>query len=116
MSDVHLTLGKDIELILHEPTQMRPEHRILAFTSALVQEVGDKKHLLATKSQGNIVITAGELIYRVYYQFRVQRAMNALDAYSNAIAHIRSNPHLYDSRLAEKAIQLLRILYRGELD
>ncbi|NET45491.1 hypothetical protein [Okeania sp. SIO2B3] len=102
-----IDLGNGAELTIDEPNSLSSSERPLLVTSAIVQAISDSASLTPSTRSGFLPITIGYEVFRIYYQFRVRRVMNALTVYSEAINHIQKNPHLYDRRLATKAIQVL---------
>lgn len=108
MSTRTINLGNDAELIIEEPSSLSSSERPLLLTSAIMQALSGSTSLSPSTQSGYLPITIGSTVYQIYYQLRVKRVMNALSAYSEAISHIQQNPHLYDRRLASKAVEVLR--------
>lgn len=115
MSTRTINLGDDAELIIDEPSSLSSNERPLLVTSAIVQALSGSTSLSPSTKSGYLPITIGSTVYQIYYQLRVKRVMNALSAYSEVISHIKQNPHLYDRRLALKAIEVLRECYKEYL-
>lgn len=103
-----INLGNDAELIIEEPSSLSSSERPLLLTSVIVQALSGSTSLNQSTQSGYLPITIGSTVYQIYYQLRVKRVMNALSAYSEAISHIQQNSHLYDRRLAHKAVEVLR--------
>jgi len=103
-----ISLGSGAELIIDEPNSLSPSERPLLITSAIVEALSNSGSLTPSTRSGFLPITIGYKVYSIYYQLKVRRITNVLTAYSEAINHIQHNPHLYDRRLATKAIQVLR--------
>lgn len=110
-----IKLGNDAELIIDEPSSASSGERAIMLTSAIAQTFSNSTSLSPSTRTGSLPITIGSTVFRVYYEFRVKRVINALTAYSEAIIHIEQNPHLYDLRLANKALEVLRDCYRERL-
>lgn len=110
-----VNLGTDIELVIEEPNGLSSLNRALVVTSACVQEFGDGGLVFPSQRDGIFPITIAGRVYSIYYRIRVKRVINALTVYSETIKHIQNNPHLYDSRLATKAIEVLRSCFRDSL-
>jgi hypothetical protein len=110
-----IDLGADVELVIEEPDGLSSADRALAVTSACVREFGDGGLVFPCQRSGSFPVTIAGRIYSIYYQVRVKRVINALTVYSETIKHIQNNPHLYDSRLATKAIDVLRECFRSNL-
>lgn len=110
-----INLGNDAELIIDEPSSLSSSERPLLLTSTIIQAFLGLTSLSQSTQSGYLPITIGSTVYRIYYQLRVKRVMNALSAYSEVISHIQQNPHLYDSRLASKAVEVLRECCREHL-
>lgn len=108
MSRKTINLGNDVELTLDEPNELSYIDRPLLVTSAIVEAFSATTTLSRGTRTGFFPLKIGAKIYQVYYQIRVNRIINALTAYSEAINHIEKNPHLYDRRLARQAIAVLR--------
>jgi hypothetical protein len=108
MSTRTINLGNDVELIIDEPSSLSSSERPLLLTSAIVQALSGSTSLSPSIHSGYLPISIGSTVYRIYYQLRVKRAMNALSAYSEAIIYIQQNPHLYDRRLTLKAVEVLQ--------
>jgi hypothetical protein len=108
MSTRTINLGNDAELIIEEPSSLSSSERPLLLTSAIVQALSGSTSLSPSTHSGYLPISIGSTVYQIYYQLRVKRVMNALSAYSEAISHIQQNPHLYEHRLAHKAVEVLR--------
>lgn len=108
MSTRTINLGDDAELIIDEPSSLSSNERPLLVTSAIVQALSGSTSLSPSTQSGYLPITIASTVYQIYYQLRVKRVMNALSAYSEAISHIQQHPHLYDRRLALKAVEVLR--------
>ena len=115
MSTRTINLGNDADLIIDEPSSLSSSERPLLVTSAIVQALSGSTSLSPSTQSGYLPITIGSTVYQIYYQLRVKRVMNALSAYSEAIIHIQQNPHLYDWRLAHKAVEVLRECCRERL-
>ncbi len=111
METITIKLGQNVELIIDEPSTVSCNERPLLLTSAIVHTLSDVTNLNPSLKAGFFPLTIGSTVYRIYYQLRVKRLTNALALYSDVISHIQDNPHLYDQRLASKAIQVLRECY-----
>lgn len=116
MTQAKISLSEDIELIIDEPDSVSSYERPLIVTSAIVQEFSSSLSINPSIRTGYLPITIGSRIYSIYYELRTRRVINALTAYSHAILHIRQNPHLYDRRLASKAIEVLIECYKENLN
>ncbi|MFB2972613.1 hypothetical protein ACE1CD_26945 [Aerosakkonema sp. BLCC-F183] len=115
MVKINIKLGNDAELIIDEPKSASSGDRAIIITSAIAQAFSDSTSLSPSTQTGFLPITIGSTVFRIYYELRVKRILNALTAYSEAIRHIQQNPHLYDQRLARKAIEVLRECYNDRL-
>src|SRR5260221_13447890 len=116
MSEVVVSISDGIELIIDESENLSTAERSMVLTSALIEQIGEGRTVIPSLFQGSLVLDVGYRVYRVYYQLRIKRVMDALSIYSDAISHIESNPHLYDQRLAKKAIETLRECFYRKLD
>lgn len=116
MGQTVIRLGDNADLILEEPGAVSSADRALIVTEVIIQEFSLGYTRSPSVHSGSLPIRIGSTIYRIYYQLKVNRIMNALTAYSEAIRHIENNPYLYDRRLARKAIQVLRECYLNELE
>jgi hypothetical protein len=101
-------LGDDIEIYIDEPVEITAIDRPYLVTSVLAENTFDGSSLLPNLYAGSVPLTIGHRVYWFYYQLRVKRVLDALDVYSAAVKHIEQNGHLYDARLAYKAIEVLR--------
>lgn len=115
MGKTVIRLGNKADLIIDEPNVISASNRAIVLTTAIAQEFSGVTALNPSRHTGTLPIKVGATVYRVYYELRVKRVINALTAYSEAIAHIENNPHLYDTRLSRKAIEVLRKCYSEEL-
>ncbi|MCL1468016.1 hypothetical protein [Argonema galeatum] len=115
MATITIKLGNEADLIIDEPNSASSGDRAIIVTSAIAQAFSDSTSLSPSTRTGFLPITIGSKVFRIYYELRVKRIMNALTAYSEAISHIEQNPHLYDQRLARKAIEVLRECYNDRL-
>jgi hypothetical protein len=115
MGTRNIKLGNDAELIIDEPNSASSSERAIIITSAIVQAFSNSTSLSASIRNGFLPIKIGTTVFRIYYELRVKRIITALTAYSEAISHIEQNPHLYDQRLARKAIEVLRQCYNDRL-
>lgn len=115
MDTITIKLGENVELIFDEPSTISSKERPLLLTSVIVHTLSDVTSLNPSIKTGIFPLTIGSTVYRIYYQLKVKQLTNALILYSEVISHIQENPHLYDQRLASKAIQVLRECYRDYL-
>jgi hypothetical protein len=116
MGQTVIKLGDHADLILDEPSAVSSTERALILTEIVTQEFSATGIRNPSVHTGSLPVQIGSTIYRIYYQLKVNRIMNALTAYSEAIRHIENNSHLYDRRLARKAIEVLRECYLSELE
>ena len=116
MGKTVIKLSDQAQLILDEPAVVSSAERGLIVAEIITQEFSAARTRKPSIYTGSLPVRIGSRIYRIYYQFKVNQVMNALTAYSEAIRHIENNSHLYDRRLARKAIEVLRECYRTELD
>lgn len=115
MVDKVLSLGNGAELILSEPDGLYSNHRSLVVAEVLLDVFSNQGSSLSKSKSGSVMLDLGYGVYRAYYQIKIKRVLTALDAYTGAIRHIEGNPHLYDARLATKAIAVLNQAYKNEL-
>lgn len=115
MGQTIIKLGDNVDLILDGPSAVSSVDLALIVTEVIVQEFSVGSIRSPSIYTGSLPVRIGSTIYRIYYQLKVNRIMNALTAYSEAIRHIENNPYLYDRRLARKAIEVLRECYLNEL-
>ena len=115
MGKTVIKLGDKAELIIDEPNVISTNDRAMVLITAIAQEFSGVTALNPSRHIGTLPVRIGATVYRVYYELKVKRVINALTAYSEAIAHIENNPHLYDARLSRKAIEVLRKCYSREL-
>ena len=116
MGQTVIRLSDQAELILDEPAAVSAVERALILAEIVTQEFSATRIKKPSTYTGSLPVRIGSHIYRIYYQFKVNRVMDALAAYSEAIRHIQHNPRLYDRRLARKAIEVLRECHRAELE
>lgn len=110
-----IKLGDKADLIIEEPSSLPSANRALVVASAVLEGFKGSNVLRASSHSGSLPITIGYSVFKVYYRLRVKRVLSALEAYSEAIRHIENNFHLYDARLARKAIEVLKECHRREL-
>ena len=113
MSEQHIQISDDIEIYIDAPTEITQIERPYLMTTIVAHQ--SSRVLLADIYTGSIPLTIGYQFYRFNYTMRVKRIIDALDVYSQTIHHIEHNPQLYDSRLARKAIEVLRQCFYDKL-
>lgn len=109
-------LGVGIDLIIDEPYNVEPSNRAAIIASAVINEFNDGSASVSPwNGAGAFDFKIGGSIFKIYYQYKTNRVINALEAYSGAIRYIESNPHLFDQRLSRKAIEVLKKCFNDEL-
>lgn len=116
MTQQTISLGDGVDLIIDEPYNVTPSNRAAIVVSAIVNEFNSSSvSQFPTNKRGEFEFKIGYSVFKIYYQYKANRVLNALEAYSAAIRYIESNPYLFDQRLSRKAIEVLRKCYRDEL-
>lgn len=115
MTNQGIYVGDDIEIFIDEPVEVTSIDRPYIVTSILTEHTSANSSLQPSLYSGSIPLQIGQKIYRFYYQMRVTRVLDALEVYSDAVRHIEDNSDLYDTRLARKAIQVLRAAFARQL-
>lgn len=111
-----IPLAHGVDLIIDEPQGTSTSDRAALVASAVINEFGNvSTSLTATNKRGEFEFKKGNSIFKIYYQYKANRVINALEAYSAAIKYIESNSHLFDERLSRKAIVVLRKCFNEEL-
>jgi hypothetical protein len=111
-----IPLADGVDLIIDEPQGTSPSDRAALVASAVINEFGNISSSLAPiNKRGDFEFKKGQSIFRIYYQYKANRVINALEAYSAAIDYIEGNSHLFDQRLSRKAIAVLRKCFKEEL-
>lgn len=111
-----IPLAQGVDLIIDEPQGTSTSDRAALVASAVINEFGNAStSLAATNKRGEFEFKKGHSIFRIYYQYKANRVVNALEAYSAAINYIEGNSHLFDQRLSRKAIAVIRKCYKEEL-
>lgn len=116
MAERTIPLADGVDLIIDEPSGTSSSDRAAMLASAIISEFGNSSvSLMPINKRGEFEFKVGYSIFRIYYQYKANRVLNALEAYNAAIRYIENNPHLFDQRLARKAIEVLKKCYRDEL-
>lgn len=116
MAQQTISLDVGVDLIIDEPYNISSSNRAAIVTGALLNEFPNSStSLLPSNKRGEFEFKVGDNIFTVFYQYKAKRVISALEAYSSAIRYIENNSHLFDQRLARKAIEVLRKCCRDEL-
>ena len=116
MAQQTIPLADGIDLIITDPPGTSSTERAALVASAVISEFGNGATSFNPRNRnGQFEFKIGYSIFKVYYQYKTNRVINALEAYSAAIQYIENNMYLFDYRLAKKAISVLRKCYRDEL-
>lgn len=117
MSQRTIPLADGVDLIIDEPNGMPSSSRATLVASTVINEFGNgtTSNFSSLNRQGEFEFEIGSSIFKIYYQYKAKRVLNALEAYSVAIRYIEININQFDYELAQKAIEVLRNCYRDEL-
>lgn len=115
MAQRTIPLADGVDLIIDEPSVASSSDQAALIASAVINEFGSGSNYLMHTKSGEFEFKIGYSIFRVYYQYKTNRVLSKLEAYSAAIQYIEKNIYQFDYRLARKAIEVLRQCYRDEL-
>ena len=117
MSKQTVSLADGVDLIIDEPPGTSSSDRAAMVASAVINEFGNGSGIvvLPLNKRGEFEFKIGYSIFKIYYQYKANRVISALEAYSAAIRYIENNIYQFDYGLAQKAIEVLRKCYKDEL-
>ncbi|RMG34666.1 MAG: hypothetical protein D6732_10385 [Methanobacteriota archaeon] len=110
-----ISLADGVDLIIDEPSAAKPSDRAALIASAVINEFESGSNYLRANKSGEFKFKIGHSIFRIYYQYKVNRVLSKLEAYNAAIQYIENNMYQFDYRLARKAIDVLRQCFRDDL-
>ena len=112
-----ISLADGVDLIFDEPPDISSSDRTALIASAVINEFGSgsASTSIPPNRRGDFEFKTGNSIFKIYYQYKANRVLSALEAYSAAIRYIEINIHQFDYGLAQKAIGVLRKCYHDEL-
>jgi len=117
MTQRTIPLADGVDLVIDEPSGTSSSDRAALVASAVINEFGggSGSAVIPLNKKGEFEFKIGYSIFKIYYQYKANRVLGALEAYSAAIQYIENNIHQFDYGLAQKAIEVLRKCYRNEL-
>lgn len=110
-----IPLDVGVDLIIDAPSVVSSSDRAAIVASAVINEFGNGSNYLMPNKSGDFEFKIGYSVFRIYYQYKANRVLSKLEAYSAAIRYIENNMYQFDYRLAQKAIEVLRKGYKDEL-